>query len=400
VICQRSLPSGKYALVAQRIEHWFPKPGVAGSSPAGRGCNSFENKDLSLFGKDAKKVGRQLVAIMRNVGKPFKLKNKPGWWLRWTCPVVGKRIAKAFHTKALADHYRSILYTQLNSDVFVGTVNVPIDTAIDEYLLTYDTRGLTEAAKEQAEYSLKHLTEITGAKHGTKSLAQKHLDLLIAKRKGEVGTWTVNKDIANVKAFLRWGQHRQRRYFSEDLAIVKLKAPPIIVTALTNKQIKELIARCGDARWRMLILISLVTGLRKSDVDSLTLANVDLDRLIVAGRHKKTGKPYSAPIPDKLAPLLTAYIASLASGQMRLFNIQNSRKGWDSFKQGVTRQDLRKTFSTIMQTVGSISSAQDLLGHASARTTGQFYTDHDLILRWKVNQLPVEKWLDITAKDS
>lgn len=331
---------------------------------------------------------------MKNVGKPFKRKNRTGWWLRWTCPIAGKRTTKAFHTKALADHYRSILYTQLNSDVFVGTVNTPLDTAIDEYLLTYDTRGLTASAKEQAEYSLKHLTNITGVKHGTKSLAQKHLDLLIAKRKGEVGTWTVNKDIANVKAFLRWGQHRRRRYFSEDLAIVKLKAPPIIVTALTNDQIKALIARCPDDRWRMLILISLVTGLRKSDVDSLTLAAVDMDRLIVDGRHKKTGKPYSAPIPDKLAQLLTAYIARLAAGQMQLFDIRNARTGWDSFKQGITRQDLRKTFSTLMQKVGSISSAQDLLGHASARTTGEFYTDHDLILRWKVNQLPIEKWLD------
>lgn len=332
---------------------------------------------------------------MKNVGKPFKRKDRTGWWLRWTCPVAGKRITKSFHTKALAVHYRSILYTQLNSDVFVGTVNTPLDTAIDEYLLTYDTRGLTAAAKEQAQYSLKHLTDITGIKHGTKSLAQKHLDLLIAKRKGEVGTWTVNKDVANVKAFLRWGQHRRRRYFSEDLAIVKLKAPAIIVTALTNHQIKALIARCTDDRWRMLVLISLVTGLRKSDVDSLTLADVDMDRLIIAGWHKKTGKPYSAPLPDKLEGLLTDYIAGLAAGQTSLFAIRNARKGWDSFKQGVTRQDLRKTFSTIMQTIGSISSAQSLLGHASARTTGQFYTDHDLILRWKVNQLPVEKWISL-----
>ena len=46
-----------------------------------------------------------------------------------------------------------------------------------------------------------------------------------------------------------------------------------------------------------------------------------------------------------------------------------------------------------MQKIGSIGSAQNLLEHSDQRVTEEFYTDQELILRWKVNQLPVRQWL-------
>jgi len=52
----------------------------------------------------------------------YKRENVKGWWIDWY--ESGYRKAKALPTKALADHYRQIKYTQLNSDVFAGTVTV------------------------------------------------------------------------------------------------------------------------------------------------------------------------------------------------------------------------------------------------------------------------------------
>ena len=59
--------------------------------------------------------------VMRKVWV-YKRKSANGWWVGWY--ESGKRKAKALPSKALAEHYSQIKYTQLNSDVFTGTVTV------------------------------------------------------------------------------------------------------------------------------------------------------------------------------------------------------------------------------------------------------------------------------------
>jgi len=52
----------------------------------------------------------------------YKRKNVKGWWVGWY--ENGKRKAKALPTKSLAEHFRHIKYTQLNSDVFTSVVDL------------------------------------------------------------------------------------------------------------------------------------------------------------------------------------------------------------------------------------------------------------------------------------
>ena len=52
----------------------------------------------------------------------YKRKGIKGWWVGWY--ESDKRKAKALPTKTLAEHYHQIKYTQLNSDVFTGTITV------------------------------------------------------------------------------------------------------------------------------------------------------------------------------------------------------------------------------------------------------------------------------------
>ena len=94
--------------------------------------------------------------------------------------------------------------------------------------------------------------------------------------------------------------------------------------------------------------------------------------------------------------MLNDYLSSLSEGQVKLFADRNIRKTWEKIRgdTNITRQDLKRTFSTFMQKIGSISSAQNLLEHYDSKTTLEFYTDQEVVLRWKVNQLPVKEWLD------
>ncbi len=332
---------------------------------------------------------------MRKIGKAFKRSGRSGWWLRWTCPAAGKRITKSFHTKGQAEHFRKILYTQLNSDIIVGTINTPLSTAIAEYLKKYETLGLSDSARTEAAMSLRHLTSLCGETVGSKTISQHHLDQIVHDRKKQVSTWTVNKDIANIKAFIRWGKHRSRRYLCQELEMTKLKTPQIIVTALTDARIRALIRRAPTTAWRIRLLISLTTGLRKKDVDCMRISDVDLDQRDITVIAKKTGKITQCPIADAIFQEVSEYVDK-RNGE-RVFEDKNIQKTWDGFRNGITRQDLRKTFATLIQRIGPISAARDLLGHSHWRTTEKFYTDKMLILRWKINQLPLKKWLDNSA---
>ena len=94
-------------------------------SPFGLGSGSPVGLPLSLTGRSADRM-----EVMR---KPwvYKRKNIKGWWCGWY--EGGKRKAKAFPTKALAEHFRYIKYTQLNSDVFTSIVDFDWNRMVEEY---------------------------------------------------------------------------------------------------------------------------------------------------------------------------------------------------------------------------------------------------------------------------
>ena len=61
----------------------------------------------------------------------YKRTGIKGWWVGWY--ESGKRKAKALPSKELAEHYKHIKYTQLNSDVFTGQVLADWSQMISEY---------------------------------------------------------------------------------------------------------------------------------------------------------------------------------------------------------------------------------------------------------------------------
>ena len=61
----------------------------------------------------------------------YKRTSVKGWWVGWY--ESGRRKAKALPSKELAEHFKHIKYTQLNSDVFTGIVAAGWQQMIDEY---------------------------------------------------------------------------------------------------------------------------------------------------------------------------------------------------------------------------------------------------------------------------
>jgi len=326
----------------------------------------------------------------------YKRKKTKGWWVGWY--EGGIRKAKALPTKALAEHFRQLKYAQLNSDVFTGTLAVTWSQMIQEYRNSKKVRGNQAGSIYEASLTLRHFERLVG-QCNSKQLNQYAIDQFILKRQKEIKRSTVNKDIRNLKAFVNWC--RESRYVNGDIKLKLLKEDEKPVKALKQDQIKKLLLLSRRyPSMRMRILLALATGLRRGDIESIRMADIDFDNHFITTRSKKTRKSMgSRPVPAQVVEELKRYVSGLAPKQDPLFSDNFSQCRWDTLRNVIGEpdlrfQDLRKSFSSALAQNGiSTAVIQKLLEHSSPELTNKIYTNVDPVLRHAVDQLPVDRWL-------
>ncbi len=326
----------------------------------------------------------------------YKRTGIKGWWVGWY--EGGKRKAKVLPTKMLAEHFQRIKYSQLNSDVFTGTVIVDWQQMIEEYREGKTVEGLTESSLYEISLTLRHfhrLAKITASKQ----LTQHIIDRYILERGKEVKRTTLNKDLRNLKAFIHWCQ--QKKYTNGNLKIKLLKEEERPVKSLDVSQIRKLLSATeSDPAIYMRILLALGTGLRRGDIESLTISDIDFIKNCITTNSKKTKKAMaSRPVPLHIMKELKFYADSLPQDQELLFMDAFNYKKWKEVCNkiqllGLKFHDLRKTFASVLAQRGASTAViQRLLEHSSPTLTNKIYTNVDPVLRQSVNQLPIEQWL-------
>ena len=326
----------------------------------------------------------------------YKRKRIKGWWVGWY--ESGKRKAKALPTKVLAEHFRQIKYTQLNSDVFTGTVTVDWNQMRNEYEHSKKVGGFKDVSIYETALTLRHFERLVG-RCNSKQLTQNTIDKYILERGKEVVRSTVNKDIRNLKAFISWC--RGNRYINGEIKIRLLKEDERPVKSLSNTQIKKLLSTSKPYKtlW-MRILLALGTGLRLGDIESWRVSDIDFENSYVTTRSQKTRKSMgSRPVPVPIMAELEKYVSGLDAEQEKIFNDNFSRYRWKKIRQKLCLvdfkfHDLRKTFGSVLAQNGvSTAVTQKLLEHSSPDLTNKVYTNVDPVLRHAVDQIPVGDWL-------
>jgi len=264
----------------------------------------------------------------------YKRKNIKGWWTGWY--ESGKRKAKAFPTKSLAEHFRHIKYTQLNSDVFTSVVDFDWRHMVEEYTQFKQVEGRREASIYEVLLTLRHLERLVGAT-SSKEITQQNLDAFVLKRTEEVGKNTLNKDIANLRAFLNWAV--RNRFVPSGLEVKKVKVPQKPVVALSVQQVRDLLTAASKyPTLRLRVLLAVTTGLRRGDIEVIRVGDLHFDRNTISTRNRKAGKAMpERPIPEEVMTELSNYIAGFPDGQERLFTDKFSAKRWEkivSFRRG------------------------------------------------------------------
>jgi len=151
---------------------------------------------------------------------------------------------------------------------------------------------------------------------------------------------------------------------------------------------------------KLRILLALGTGLRRGDIDSLKISDIDFDKNSISTTSRKTKKNMdSRPVSAEIMAELSKYVCGLAVGQEKLFNTKFSHRKWrkvckEAGLANLKFHDLRKTFGSLLAQNGvSTAVTQRLLEHSSLNLTNRVYTNVDPVLRQSVNQLPVDQWL-------
>ncbi|MBA7486332.1 Tyrosine recombinase XerC [subsurface metagenome] len=310
----------------------------------------------------------------------------------------GKRKAKALPSKKLAEHFCQLKYSQINSDVFTGTVTIGWQQMAEEYQYSKRVAGVIAASLYETALTLRNFERLIG-KCSSKQFTQNTIDQFILKRGEEVKRPTLNKDIRNLKTFINWC--RENRYLNGNLKIKELKEDERPVKSLSDIQIKKLLKTAEHHQpMKIRILLALGTGLRRGDIKSLKINDIDFANNYITTASKKTRKSMgSRPVPVPAMAELSKYISGLDVGQEKLFADKFSHKRWRKICKNagladLKFHDLRKTFGSLLAQNGvSTAVTQRLLEHSSPNLTNKVYTNVDPVLRHAVEQLPVCDWL-------
>jgi len=326
----------------------------------------------------------------------YKRKSIKGYWAGWY--ESGNRKAKALPSKELAEHYKHIKYTQLNSDVFTGQVMADWNQMLADYREAKKIQGVTEGTLYEVALSLRNFERLAG-KLSSKQITQNVIDQFILQRGNEVKRATLNKDIRNLKAFINWC--RENRYLNGNIKLKELKEEERPVRSLNDTQIRNLLKASGQCpAIKIRILLALGTGLRRGDIDSLKISALDFEKGCITTTSRKTKKGMaSRPVSAEIMAELSKYVHSLDVGQEKLFSTRFNHRTWRKVckKAGLADlkfHDLRKTFCSMLAQNGvSTAVTQRLLEHSSSTLTNKVYTNVDPVLRQSIDQLPIGRWL-------
>jgi integrase len=280
----------------------------------------------------------------------YKRKNVKGCWVGWY--ESGNRKAKALPSKELAEHYKQIKYTQLNSDVFTGMVAADWQQMVAEYREAKKVQGVTEGTLYEIALSLRNFERLVG-RCNSKRITQNIIDKFVLQRGSEVKRPTLNKDIRNLRTFINWC--RENRYLNGAIKIKELKEDERPVKSLNDVQIKKLLIEAEPyPSIKMRILLALGTGLRRGDIESLKISDIDFTNNYISTASKKTRKSMgSRPVSASIMAELTRYVSTLEVGQGKLFTDNFSHKRWKKICEGagltdLKFHDLRKTFGSLL----------------------------------------------------
>jgi integrase len=233
--------------------------------------------------------------------------------------------------------------------------------------------------------ALSHLIGLAGDTMMS-SINARHVDHYKAARRKVVGAHSVNRELRTLRAAfniaLRW-QYVESNPFG---GVKQLRTPEARPCFLTKSDFDRLLSVIGEGWLKEMVIFSVSTGVRQSEMLNLKWQDVDLDRKLIhiqsSGDYRtKQGKRRTIPMNETVYVIFRSKL-NRSTGEY-VFNRNGFPRGGSfvthRFKAYVRLAELDERLhwhslrhthaSWLVQTGVSLYEVQKLLGHSSSKIT-------------------------------
>lgn len=345
----------------------------------------------------------------------YQRPDRPGYYVGWY-DTEGHRRRKRLPTKRIAGDFAAKLRHELNADLYVQPVSLSWSQLVAKYI---DHKQFVEGKEpetvRQYANSFDRFSEIVG-NISSPAIKQQHINAFIRARKQPkarkdgteylTSTATINKDLRHLKALFRWAIKSQ--YMGEPakrLTWYQQKVEEKPVRSLNVTQLVSLLDAAGQLygqAWVIRIILSLGTGLRQDDIETLAVCDIHLEDNTVASRSKKTNKVNAyRPVHPTIISMLARYMTTIDSES--LFPDRYHHSKWRRIRKAAgigeyKYHDLRRSFASFLSQSGySTKVVQELLEHSSPATTTK-YIQTNPVHRQAADSIPIDEIMQTLAQ--
>jgi integrase/recombinase XerD len=169
---------------------------------------------------------------------------------------------------------------------------------------------------------------------------------------------------------------------------VKIRSEIKEIITFSEDDLNKIFGGLADknSNFKTMVYLAYYTGLRSSDLLTITGSRVDILNRILTYYSPKTKKYFQIPFHKDLDKILAERIKDVGSGQLICFqNASNMSlafrrylKSLGLFGTGYSMRIFRKTFISQASHTMDLSTVSKLVGHASINTTAKYYNKVDL----------------------
>ncbi len=306
------------------------------------------------------------------------------WWVDIASPN-GKRVRESTKTsnKQLALKMEAKMKVDLFNQHQMGVVaDRPFKEAVKYYLeIKHDNRTIDEY-QNQLEWWNEQFKDVTLQRIDE----DKIVNAILKKRKEDgISNARCNRYLAVLRATLRAAHNR--KWILRVPTFKLYSEPKERVRWLDDDEVSRLMDACPQ-KWRGMVRLSLMTGLRQSNVRAMRWEWVDLERatLTIPGEFFKNGKDFAIPLTGEAVNVIRENVGIhpefvfsqdgnvMPSISSRTWKNTLAKAGIENFRW----HDLRHTWASRMAQAGVPTQALQKLGGWQSMAMVNKYAHHNV----------------------
>ena len=204
----------------------------------------------------------------------------------------------------------------------------------------------------------------------------------LSTHKKKLSASAINQYINVISFYYNKVKNRQLPYET----LLRPKLPSKLPTVLSPEEVQRMITGTDNLKHKTMIALLYASGLRRSELLNMQLKDIDLARNVVIVRQGKGKKDRQTMLADSLKEIFRTYIEQYKPKEFLFEGATGDRYSERSLEQVVkaaanksgtfkhiTPHTLRHSFAThLLENAVDIRFIQELLGHASIKTTERY----------------------------